>query len=252
MYVYITQPISKSTSILDKNSERVSFENVAIQKQSNKNATMLYFSGYDWNIRNYGSNPGPNNWTNSPDNVWVDGNGWLHLKITCVNGTWLCAEISTTQALGYGSYCFQVLNSASSLDDNIVLGLYAYKDDTHEVDVELSRWGTKNLNDTWFTVQPKPYVTNLNQESFNNPFRGSLSTYKFIWTQSSVYFEAAENQASNSQYLRQVIHSFHSPTSINAEGAKANINLWLNGGLPPVNNQSCCEFVIKSFSFIPS
>ncbi|NEU73400.1 hypothetical protein PI95_012690 [Hassallia byssoidea VB512170] len=44
----------------------------------------INFSGYVWEVRSSGDGgPGPNHW--SSDNVWVDQDGYLHLKITQQN-----------------------------------------------------------------------------------------------------------------------------------------------------------------------
>ena len=48
----------------------------------------IFFSGYYWNFKNSNENqvgPGPNKFASTPNNIWVDAAGMLHLKITNVN-----------------------------------------------------------------------------------------------------------------------------------------------------------------------
>lgn len=98
------------------------------------------WSGYTWTVRDCQqtqSTPGPNYW--SAGNVWVDQNGWLHLKISNSSGNWCCAEIVSTQTFGYGTYAFYTVSRVDNFDKNVVLGLFAYKDDSHEVDIEYTK-----------------------------------------------------------------------------------------------------------------
>src|SRR5207248_8554940 len=69
-------------------------------------ATQVVFSGHTFEVRNGGGGPGPNAWSNQ--NVWVDANGWLHLKISQQAGQWSCAEIWSHEALGFGTYQFKI------------------------------------------------------------------------------------------------------------------------------------------------
>jgi hypothetical protein len=52
--------------------------------------------------------PGPNVFSDSASNVWVDGSGRLHLKLTYSKGRWRCAEVINTQSLGRGRYTFEL------------------------------------------------------------------------------------------------------------------------------------------------
>ncbi len=214
----------------------------------------INFSGYTWYIENSNNqrvSPGPNYWTNSPQNVWVDQNGYLHLKITYSNGRWYCAEVTCTQTFGYGTYVFQLASRTDNFDKNIVLGLFAYKDDTHEVDVEFSRWGEEYYPNGWFTVQPRPYIEGKNQRSFNFQLYGDYSTHYFTWNKNSIYFESfGGHYPLGTQPADNIIKSFTSNTRVSAVGVKAHINLWLYQGQAPSDGQPV-EVIIKSFKYIP-
>jgi hypothetical protein len=221
----------------------------------NQTTGTIAFSGYVWNVENSGSstwNPGPNYWSSSANNVWVDSNGWLHVQITDVKGTWYCVNLNTVQTLGYGTYSFVVSNNAASLDKNVVLGLFAYKDDSHEADIEFSTWGVANGNNAWFTVQPSPFTIGYNQESFNVKLTGSYSTHLFTWSQNNIFFESLQGQPSiTNPPSTSIISSFTSPISPSPAGAQANINLWLLNGHAPSNGKTVAV-VVKSFSFTPA
>ena len=106
---------------------------------------ILSFSGYDWRIRNAPSDRGGTMNDYDPANAWTDGNGWLHLRITKRSGKWVCAEVSLTRTLGYGTYSF-VVRDTSQLEPAGVFGMftwdYAGDDQNHrEMSIEITRWG---------------------------------------------------------------------------------------------------------------
>src|SRR3954463_15767795 len=109
-------------------------------------AATLHFAGYDWTVKSgNGLGPGPCDWSES--NAWVDETGALHLKISHTGGTWSCAEVETTQSLGFGRYQWWVIGEVDKLDANVVLGLFNYPtpdvgpDGPHEIDIAVPRWG---------------------------------------------------------------------------------------------------------------
>ncbi len=79
------------------------------------------FSGYEWYVKNSNGvlwGPGPNLWNDSVQNVWVDSNGSLHLRIThglCLD-QWFCAEVYSVQSFGYGTYNFTLSPGFESID----------------------------------------------------------------------------------------------------------------------------------------
>jgi hypothetical protein len=217
------------------------------------NYQTISFSGYSWEVKQSESpmGPGGNYWSNNMENVRVDENGYLHLKLTYRNGKWYCPEISTIQTLGYGTYTFYANSRIDSLDKNVVLGLFAYKDDNHEVDIELTKWGNSIGNNGWFTVQPPPYIAGQNQKSFNIQLTGDYSTHSFEWTQYGTSFKSIHGHYSpDSAPQENIIQSFVSTSNPNAEGAKAHINLWLLNANPPSNGENV-EVIISQFEFIP-
>src|SRR5438270_6126883 len=76
------------------------------------------FSGHLWKIKVSSSKvgPGPNFFSDSPQNVWVDTLGRLHLKITNVNRRWYCAEVVCLDSPGFGTYTWQLASPVGTLD----------------------------------------------------------------------------------------------------------------------------------------
>ena len=61
-------------------------------------AATLSFSGYTWTIKDSSpgtAGPGPNNWAAA--NAFVDANGYLHLKLTKVNGNGIVQKLPATK-----------------------------------------------------------------------------------------------------------------------------------------------------------
>jgi hypothetical protein len=91
----------------------------------------LSFSGYDWWVKTSTGpvGPGPNYFSDSTNNVWLDGQGQLHLRITNRSNQWQCPELVSARTFGYGIYRFQLASPADNLNPNAVLGLFTWSDD---------------------------------------------------------------------------------------------------------------------------
>src|ERR1051325_11835524 len=112
----------------------------------------IVWSGHTWQVKSSQSKvgPGPNFFSASAENVSVDAEGRLHLRITYRNGRWHCAEIISTESFGYGTYSFAIASPVDALDPSVVLGLFTWSDKAaynhREIDIEFGRWG--NASDT--------------------------------------------------------------------------------------------------------
>ena len=72
---------------------------------------IIEFSGYEWVVRTSDENqvgPGPNLFSDSEQNVWVDQQGRLHLKIVQKAGKWYCSGITLREDFGHNKYIFYV------------------------------------------------------------------------------------------------------------------------------------------------
>ncbi|HSO18536.1 MAG TPA: glycoside hydrolase family 16 protein, partial [Desulfosarcina sp.] len=154
----------------------------------------IEFAGHQWDVRSGRGGPGPNVW--EEHNVWLDAASNLHLKISCRDGQWSCAEVTMRNRLGFGRYTFQIEGGIDRLDDHVVLGIFNYPtrdvgpDATHEIDIEFARWGRASNPIGNYTVWP--VEPGLRQVSHGFPIRltGALSTHRFLWEPERVVFES--------------------------------------------------------------
>jgi hypothetical protein len=209
-------------------------------------ATSVGFSGYAWGVKSSPlTGPGPNAFSDSPANVWVDAAGALHMRITHRDGQWQCAEVVLDRSLGYGTYAFDVASPVGALDPNVVLGLFTWDDDPaynhREIDIEFARWGNAaDPTNAQYVVQP--YTTASNLKRFWQPATAP-SVHSFAWASKSVTFASA---AATGQSIASRRYSGKSVPRPGAE--RTRINLWLQGGVPPVDGSEV-EVVLSGFTF---
>lgn len=215
----------------------------------------INWSGYTWYIRNGSSTPGPSNWSNSSNNVWVDGNGSLHLKITDDGGTWHSASIYLNRSLGLGNYRWYVGSRVDLLDHNVVASLYTHEDNTREMNIQFSRWGIEGAqNNSRYAMQPQPPSTNMYNYGFNLSLTGDYSTHAYTWSASQVLFRSLHGHYATypgDDYLISdwtYYNQAYIPPSPGAE--RTYVDLWLYQGVPPTNISNA-ELILTSFTFTP-
>jgi hypothetical protein len=230
-----------------------SVANVMTERTSPNN---FHWSGYDWDVKNTGNflfDPGPNRFSDSAQNVWVDANDKLHLRITFRNGQWQCAEVVSRRAFGYGTYRFFLDSAVDTLDPSVVLGLFTYDDDPtasgghRELDVEMSRFGNAAATtNAQFVVQP--YEVSGNLTRFTIPAGAAPTTHSFSWSDGRVDFVSQ-----NETFVppAQISEWRNTGASVPAPGdERVRMNLWLFNGTAPTNGQEV-EVVISGFAFTP-
>ncbi|PUZ26926.1 hypothetical protein GA0116948_104323 [Chitinophaga costaii] len=217
----------------------------------------ISFSGITWTVRSESgtSGPGPNYWSNSSSSVWVDENGWLHLKLRkdASTGHWLCAEVYSNSTFGYGTYSWQVEGRVDLLDKNLVFGLFNYKagaDGFHEVDIEFSRWGNSSYPNYNYTVYPSTTHTPASVSATNElSLSGTYTTHTFTRTSSAVSFKGYHgftNAAANAFFPWTTPSGF----PVSSLSLPIHMNLWLVDGAAPSNGQSV-ELIVHNFTFTP-
>lgn len=233
--------------------DKVNQSNEDSNKKSMSSANTITFSGYDWSVRTSNGQlqgPGPNYFSDSHENVWLDEEGYLHLKLSQKDGTWYCSEVYSLSSFGYGTYKFTLAPGFEDLDENVVVGLFTYLDDTHEIDIEFARWGQKSAQNGQFVVQPYSNIGNLHRFDFNEVAIDSC--HSFEWCEQYIYFWSAitpqDSSTSGSLVSEWTYIGNDNPTPSNE---LVHINLWLMDGLAP-NNSEEAEIIIKSFKFISS
>lgn len=254
-YLFIASLFLSLLSCKKNNSPIKSFLNSSSTTKSFATASTLSFSGYTWTIKDSGTGtagPGPNNWASS--NAYVDANGYLHLKLTNVGGKWYCAEVTSTQNFGYGTYQWDVEGQIDQLDQNVVFGLFNYSgiDGRDEMDIEYSKWGSASANNTNYTVYPAQTVTSPADwhTTYNTTLTGTYTTQRLTRNSNanSVYFqELGGFQTGNTNQIASATCS-NPPNSISTLSMPVHMNIWLFQGNAPVNN-SPVEIIIHSFTF---
>lgn len=218
-------------------------------------ARRLQFSGYDWTVKSSSRRvgPGPNYFSDSHDNVTVDPEGKLHLKITQRDGQWYCPEVVSTRSFGYGTYRFYLDTAVDNLDPQVVLGMFTWNDardyEHREIDIEISRWGRVDNKNGQFVVQP--YARSQNIVRFQISTNLSASTHLFTWKPTSVFCQSIKGSATAPPESSSIIQQHTFTEGIpQAGGENARINLWLFGGRVPANNKEA-EVIISKFEFVP-
>jgi len=207
----------------------------------------IHFSGYEWTVKSSNGRvgPGPNYFSGSRKSVWKNRSG-LHLKIRKINGRWHCAEVISKKSLGYGTYTFYLNSRVDKLDRRTVVGLFTYRNDKNEVDIEFSRWNKKRRK-TYLQYVVQPYYRYGNMHRKNLQVRMTRTTHRFRWTRKYILFESFKGW-STSQRKRFESWKYTGPDIPNAKRLKTHINFWLYQGKQPSSKRSA-ELVIKKFRF---
>lgn len=192
----------------------------------------LRWEGYSWDVKEgQGLGPGPNDW--AAGNAAVDAQGRLVLRLTQEAAGWACAEVVLNRSLGYGRYEWALSAAPLGFDENIVLGLFTYENDSRELDIEFSRWGGAFGNATAdFAVQPSSVQRFVAAPAA--PFTAS-----YVWSAAGVNFTCG---AAAWQY---------SGPDVPPPGSeRVHMNLWLFRGHAPASGRGA-EVVISGFTFTP-
>jgi YVTN family beta-propeller protein len=217
----------------------------------------IEFSGYTWKVKasETPAGPGPNYFSDRGEDVWVDEDGRLHLRIVQRDGRWYCTEVFTEAPLGYGKYVFHIASRVDQLDKNIVLGLFTWDDTApehnyREIDIEFARWGQAANDNAQYVVQPWHHAGNMHR--FNMELRGDDSTHGFDWHADRIFFQSLHGRQPFPGSEEDEIASWtYTGDDIPPAGeGNARINLWLFEGNPPSDGEAV-EVIIEAFEFVP-
>lgn len=206
----------------------------------------FHWSAMDWWVKSGTGllGPGPNYFSDSVSNVWLDTQNRLHLRILQSNGVWQCAEITSAQTPGYGTYTFRLATPIDLLDLNAVLGLFTYSDNPaenyREIDVECSRWSNAtDTNNSQFVVQPAGQPNHLVRYRVETLVTNSV--HAFTWQPTNIAFMAS----AGTNTIAQWTYTNTVPTSCDEH---VHLNLWLFRGQAPTNGLPV-EVIVEPVDF---
>lgn len=248
---------------------------------NNRQGDVLTFAGQQWDIKVYKDQrwgPGNNYFTNHPNDIWIDDNGYLHLTVTERVGKWWCTEVIAQDTTGYGTYTWVIEGNTVNLDPNIVVGLFTWDNNTFqtdansEIDIEFSKWADAEQDTTLqYGVQPinfGPYYPERDYKPQVEPsvWKG-VSTHSFTWTDTLITWRSW--QGTNTAGPPQASWSFdlNNPARVKNENGNSSdpvvipapgntttprMNLWLVQGADvgpifPVRT----EIIIRDFTYQP-
>lgn len=252
-----------------------------IKKRTIKDSGDIIFSGYGWKIKKSTNpvGPGPNIFGGTDSSVWVDDNGYLHMKIAYLNGKWQSSEVICTENTGFGTYIFTIGSDLTPMNENIVLGLFTWDDNTFysqansEVDIEFARWFKANDSLLLTTsVQPVvfdnaiPFAERSHKPQMLVSKLKKPSTHAFEWRANFIQWNSyAGKTFPGVEEIAKWRFDLNNPSRVKTEGGKsskpiiipepgnttnARINLWLLNGRAPSDGKPF-EVIIERFDYLP-
>jgi hypothetical protein len=221
-----------------------------IISRPNPNQKVIEFAGENWIVKSLPApvGPGPNLFSDSPQNVFVDASGSLHLLITNQSGQWYSSEVISADATNHGRYTVTV-DSILQFDPNVVFGAFSWADATvpnSEIDLlELGQFGNpSDPNNAQNVVQP--YTIPGNQMRFF--LQGTAPTvHQMTWLPDAVSFLSSD---ASGNILHEGFDGGQPPPA-GSPRLNFRLNFWLFNGSPPLNG-SQAEIVISGFSSVPA
>jgi hypothetical protein len=220
-----------------------------------------------WNVKSGRGGPGVtvdnpegNYW--SINNVWLDDEDNLHLKISKDGDRWYCAEIWTNERLPFGKYQFWINNRIDQLDKNVVLGMFNYPDfgcknefdGTNEIDIEIAKWGVDSNPNGNYAVYPGDVCDKAWNYTFPLASLAPMTdytTHRFDWSSTNVIFQSLRGHKEWDDYIytdliNQTVTPLDWAQHIPQQPLPVHINLWLFQSKKPTDDQPV-EVVIGKF-----
>ena len=223
----------------------------ALAALAHAQSTTIQWQGYTWFVKStLSEGPGPCRW--SPKQVWIDEQGFLHMRISKVDGHWCCAEIWTNKPLGFGSYQCQIEGPIDVLDPNVVFSMFSYAgpDGIKETDIEFARWGNPKAHNGNWTVYPNDTSGKIGQKTFDFKLRGTYTTSRYKWSSDGFRYELLGGHqplGSETNLMQDWDYKPANPEQyITQNPIPLHFNLWLFRGHPPTDNKPV-EIIVHSF-----
>lgn len=198
-------------------------------------ARTIDFAGMQWEVKNKpGHGPGNGCWSDSERSVSVDPDGRLHLRSHKTPDGWCQAEVSSVKPARFGDHLFQIITSqrpVHEFDPNVVIAMFLYADDDHEIDIELTRSFSEPDLNGWHVVQRNDSEGNVRQ-GFSFEASGSHTSHLIRWREGRVEFISYHGHCdeppcggiiSQWQYIGE--HVPHED-----DGLNTHLQIWINNG----------------------
>lgn len=232
------------------------FDLAVAAKMVTRSLPSVKFSGYEWFLKSGFWGPGSNHFSHSPQNVWVDEEERLHLKIRRNQGIWKCSEVILADSLGYGTYRFYLDSRVDNPPDNVVVGLFTWSNNPsysyREIDIEFSRWNEgPDAPDGQFVVQPWSPPGHRYRFHMRPDFVQTV--HAFTWEPGQIWFRslAGKDLVTDPNTENPAEYTFDHSGEIPPPGDETTrINLWLINGDPPGDGKEF-ELVVKRFEYLP-
>ena len=220
----------------------------------------LTFSANTWIVRQTQEPEGPmDNYFGGRDlSVLLNPDGSLTLRLAREEGVWRSGEVTMQKRTGYGTYLFKVRTSPSTLDPNVVLGLFTYSSASayshREIDIEFSAWGVRDSPVLGqYVVQP--YEIPGQVKTFPISGIDGPATYSFVWSEGKLDFASWPGYGSRPEPgSPQLIAAwtFIDPKAVPKPSAQVHMNLYLAHGAVPPSGRGSTAVTIDAFQFIPA
>ncbi len=241
--VYIKERINEWTDCWDWSANPLFF--VTHEHRS------LEFAGYTWDVKAGFGNPGANLWSNDSSDVWVDDRGRLHLTLSRKeNGRWYATEVISKESFDYGTFTFFLDADPASYDPHVVAGVFLYRDEQNEIDLEFSRWGdSENYQFGNYVIQPADYPGN--QFRFPVIASGTYTTHRIVWKPDEILFSSWHGHWDEAPDDRIIAQWQYTGNDIpKSNGLRLFFNLWLFRSIAPKSDQTE-KLTIVRFTYQP-
>ncbi len=200
----------------------------------------------------------------NPANVFIDREGYLHLRIVNRAGTYTASEVFSTDKMGYGTYQWWIQGRVDNMDKSTVLGLFPYgprarigKDAEDELDIEFSKWnntrcsGACNADFNFYPATGNLHLGPTGRHFAINLNGGTLTTARLVWTPTSVtgtIMSGLQPIGTTANVLKTWTFAPPDPKArIPQQPMPTGMNLWCFRVLPASDQQ----VILRDFQFVP-
>jgi len=195
--------------------------------------------------------PGPNYFSDSEDNIYVDAEGRLHLRIAKdAQGRWMVSELIDTELATYGEYEITIAMPLASLAESEVRAWFIYHYFlTQEADIEISDV-LASPDCMQFVMQPYTRPGNIYRFCAERDI--DAITFRLVWRPDRMEFMAWRGRTTYPPAHGDVIAewAYMGPDVLIPDFERVRLNNWLFNGIAPADDQPH-DFIIERFTVRP-